>query len=84
MVKKEENGSSPDRVWFSEGMKINLGNYQSYDVGAGMTTDVREGETPEQAYARCRKATRAQLESRAAKVQRGMYDHLLNTPSESE
>lgn len=53
---------NPDRVWFTYGLTVNLGNYNSVKFDAGMASDVRPGETPQQAIDRCRKVADAEIE----------------------
>ena len=44
--------SESDRVNYSYGMKVNLGNYESADFHMSLSSDVRVGETPEDAMER--------------------------------
>ena len=44
----------PDRVSYSFGMKINVGNYESKDFHVSLTSDIRDGETTEKALDRVR------------------------------
>jgi hypothetical protein len=44
--------SGPDRVNYSYGMKVSLGNYESADFHMSLSSDVRDSETPEQALER--------------------------------
>lgn len=46
--------SEPDRISYSWGMKLNLGNYQSADFHMSLSSDVKAGETPEKAMKRAR------------------------------
>ncbi len=64
---------APDRVWFSDGVKMNLGDYQSASVDAGMSSDVRVGETVEQAFDRVRKVVEQQVAGEASRVRNGMW-----------
>jgi hypothetical protein len=41
-----------DRLSYSFGMKVNMGNYQSADFHINFSSDVAEGETPSAAFAR--------------------------------
>jgi len=43
-----------DRVSYSEGAKINVGNYESRDVHMSYTTDIKEGETTGEAMERAK------------------------------
>lgn len=38
-------GGNPDRLSFSFGAKINMGNYESQDYHISMSSDLRQGET---------------------------------------
>jgi len=49
-----EKLSQNDRVSYSFGLKLNIGNYQSLDFHLSYSTDRREDETAEEAYERCR------------------------------
>lgn len=42
-----------DRVFVSYDRKINLGNYESVGISAGYTTDVKSGESVDEAFTRC-------------------------------
>lgn len=44
-----------DRISYSFGMKVNLGNYESADFHISMSSTVKNGETPEEAMARLQK-----------------------------
>lgn len=54
--------SDPDKVNYSYGMKINMGNYESADFHISLTTDVKEGETLKQAYERAVKFVEREAE----------------------
>lgn len=41
-----------DRVWFTYGETVNVGDYNSFKVGGGYETNVLPSETSEQALAR--------------------------------
>lgn len=45
----------PDRINYSFGMKVNLGNYESADFHISLSSDLKEGETEDEAYERVRK-----------------------------
>ena len=46
--------SQEDRVSYSFGLKLNIGNYQSLDYHMSYSTDVKDGETPDVAMERAR------------------------------
>ena len=73
----KETASGPDRVWFSSDVKINLGNYQSASVAAGMSTDVDPAETVEDAFKRCRLIVEKQIKAEATKICQGLYKDVL-------
>lgn len=52
----------PDRVSYTYGMKIGLPNYSSVDFHVSMSSDVKDGETPEKAHIRVKKFVDAQIE----------------------
>ena len=51
-----------DRVSVSYSRKINIGNYESVDVHAGYSTDLKKDETVEQAFDRADAVATEQLE----------------------
>jgi len=42
----KELKNDEDKVWLTITRKVNLGNYESYDVQAGYSVTVKEGENP--------------------------------------
>jgi hypothetical protein len=48
----QANGS-PDRVWVTYGEKVQFRDYSPTEVTGGYSSDVRLGETPDQALRRC-------------------------------
>ncbi len=73
---KEEKGS-PDRVWFSDGLKLNLGDYQSASVDAGMSSDLKPGESVEEAFLRVRKVVETEVLREASRVRKGLWKGVL-------
>lgn len=59
-----DNGS-PDRVTVDVGLTINLGDYNSLRVGSHYGTDVKPGESLEEAYDRAWALAEAQVEAAA-------------------
>lgn len=53
-----------DRVNYSFGHKVNLGNYESADFHISYSSDVKEDETPEEALERVRKFVEGQAEEK--------------------
>lgn len=77
MATKELQPKTSDRVWFSSGLKLNLGDYQSASVDCGMTTDVRQGETPSTAVTRCRTFVEMELEKQSLRIRKGLWDKVV-------
>lgn len=50
-----------DRVTYSFSMKVGLPNYSSADFHIGLSSDVKEGETAEKAFARVKKWVESKL-----------------------
>ena len=63
-----EDGGSPDRVNFSFGMKVNLGNYQSADFHLSLSSDVKGEESVKDALKRCEKFVEAESERKLAEL----------------
>ena len=57
-----------DRVTYGLSMKINMGNYENADVHASMSTDLKDGETVEDAYKRAVAYVEAQVEKKYSEV----------------
>jgi hypothetical protein len=53
--------STPDRVSYSFGLKLSK-NYQTLDFHISHESDVRDEETPEQAYDRVRKSVEEKVD----------------------
>ena len=53
-----------DRVMYSEGLKINIGDYESYDFHLSYSTDVSKTETPKSAMKRAVNFVKKQLDKR--------------------
>ncbi len=53
-----------DRISYSEGRKINLGNYESMDYHISYSTDVQPDETPHQAFLRASKFVERHLKKK--------------------
>ena len=59
-----KSNGQPDRISYSFGMKINMGNYESVDVHMSLSTDVAEGETQEKALKRAQKFVESKVEEK--------------------
>lgn len=55
---------SLDRISYSFGCKINMGNYESVDVHMSLSTDVSEGETLDKALKRAQKFVESKVEEK--------------------
>jgi hypothetical protein len=60
----------PDRVWVSCGLTVNLGDYESARMDAGLSSDLRSGESAKDAYERCWKAAEDEVKRQANAVRR--------------
>ena len=60
--------STPDRISYSLGGKVNTGNYENVDYHVGMSSDVRDGETPEKALRRIKKFIEEQADKEANEI----------------
>jgi len=65
-----------DRVWVSEGLNLNNGRYEGFKMDIGMSTSVKEGETPELAIARATKIVFTALDKKARAYRNGRFDHV--------
>lgn len=68
------NTGIPDRVFFSCGLTLNLGNYESARVDAGMATDVRPDETLEKALLRAKDFVSHEIEGQSIDVRRSLHE----------
>jgi hypothetical protein len=59
-----------DRLSYSFGVKMNIGNYQSVDFHISYSSDVKEGETPDKALTRIKKYVEAKVEQEVEIAQR--------------
>ena len=57
-----------DRVSFSQGRKLNVGNYESIDIHVSYSTDVSSEESPEEAIQRAAKVVKSDLLARVKKI----------------
>jgi hypothetical protein len=56
--------SELDRISYAMGIKVNLGNYESADVHISFSTDVKSGETKEQALKRAAKFVENEIDKK--------------------
>lgn len=64
-MKKPPEGQQPDRVWFAETFRINLGNFEHIETSAGVASDVQSAESTEEALERCKRETLRLLNRRS-------------------
>jgi hypothetical protein len=76
-------GGMPDRIWFSCGLTLNLGNYESARVDAGMATDVRSGESLFDALLRCKDFVTHEIEGQSLDVRRVLHERTGEAPPAS-
>jgi len=57
-----------DRVNYTFGLKINLGNYESATVQASFSSDVKEGETIEEAYKRVQEIVENEVDEKRTQL----------------
>ena len=60
MTSTNEHGN---RVWYSMGVTINLGNFESARLDVGAAMDVSPGEDPDIVFSRCVEFVKEHLES---------------------
>jgi len=69
----EENLNGKPRIWLSVGLKINLGNYESASVDAGMSVDLEPQETPEEGFKRVRAVLTSEVTNECLRIRKGKY-----------
>lgn len=62
--------SEPDRLSYSFGLKLNIGNYQSADFHVNYSSDVKDGETIQQAFKRIVKFVEEESEKKYDAIRR--------------
>lgn len=66
--------SDSDRISYSFGAKINIGNYQSIDFHISYSSDVKSEENTDTAYNRVKKYVESRAEIEIGKIQREFMD----------
>ena len=61
MKKDKGVDATPDRVTYSESIKVNIGDYESRDFFVSVSSDVQEGETVKDAIIRVKKQVQPQV-----------------------
>lgn len=59
-----------DRVTYSFSMKIGLPDYSSADFHIGLSSDVKEGESSDKAFARVKKWVESKLEGEVDEIEK--------------
>lgn len=65
------DSAAPDRISYSMGRKLNMGNYESCDFHISYSTDVGEGETRKEALARAVKLVERSVTEKEQELRRG-------------
>jgi len=65
---------NPDRLTYTFGVKMNIGNYQNVDFNVSYSSDVKSGETTDKAYARIKKYVEQKIEEEVEIAQRDFKD----------
>jgi len=73
----DEQENAPDRIWFGEGLKLNVGQYESVSIDLGVSCAIREGETITDAMKRVRAEVTRELTQEALRVREGKYKKVL-------
>jgi len=63
-----------DRISYSEGVKINIGDYESRDVHISYSTDVKRKEKPEDTIKRAKKTVQLSLKKAEKKIRKATED----------
>lgn len=61
---------SVDRISYSEGIKVNIGDYESRDVHVSYSTDVKSKEKSSDAIKRARKTVQISLRNAERKIRK--------------
>lgn len=64
-----KNQTQADRVNYSFGMKIGLGDYSSADFHLSLSSDVRSGETVEEAFERVKTFVEERVEKEYEEIE---------------
>jgi len=60
--------TEPDRVSWSEGIKINIGDYESYSVNISMSTSIRPDENEVHAMGRAKQFVQKKMRIREKQI----------------
>lgn len=59
-----------DKISYSEGVKVNIGDYESRDVHVSYSTFVKDKEKPKDTIARARKVVRQELKKYERRIRK--------------
>jgi hypothetical protein len=80
-MKQPDEKGSPDRVWFTDDLKLYMGGEygaaESASFSCGMSSDVKPGESTADAFDRVRKEVERQLFRKAMRVRKGLWKEVL-------
>lgn len=66
--------SEPDRINYTFGTKVNMGNYESVNIQVSLTSDVKKGESREDALTRISLFVETEVEERRDALKGGQED----------
>jgi len=69
-------GDETDRISYSEGVKINIGEYESRDVHISYSTNVSNREKPNDALKRARKTVQTSLMKAERKIRKASEEEV--------
>lgn len=58
-MKKGDEEKVPDRITYSQSVRVNTGNYEHKDIFISFSTDIKDKETPDKALLRAKKFVQA-------------------------
>ena len=67
-------GDEQDRISYSEGVKVNIGDYESRDVHISYSTNVRDKEKPTDTFKRAKKVVRQELKITERRIRKKSED----------
>jgi len=66
----------PDRVTYSEAVKINIGDYESRDVHISFSSEIKEGETFQKAVSRTKVRVQKELLKREREIRQSSVENV--------
>ena len=64
----------PDRISYSEGVKVSIGDYEARDVHISYSTTIKEGENAKKAVSRARKVVQDKLKVCERQIRKSAQD----------